>query len=158
MLFRSTRAHAHPHVHPRIHSHSHTCSCAHTHSRWGRVLEVPSEDPTLAGALAAAMTRGIQEGNDTRYVKLLGALKHFTAYSMEHSDGMDRQGFSPNISKHDMADSYLPAYVMNTFLVGVMSRHVCVCASNASVCVCVCVCVCGSLSAWLWMWMFGDAM
>ena len=56
------------------------------------------------------MTRGIQEGNDTRYVKLLGALKHFTAYSMEHSDGSDRMGFSPTISKHDMADSYLPAY------------------------------------------------
>ena len=64
----------------------------------------------LAGHLAAAMTRGIQEGEDSRYVKLLGALKHFTVYSMEHSDGSDRGGFSPTISKHDMGDSYLPAY------------------------------------------------
>ena len=56
------------------------------------------------------MTRGIQEGDDPKYVKLLGALKHFTVYSMEHSDGQDRGGFSPNISKHDMGDSYLPAY------------------------------------------------
>jgi beta-D-xylosidase 4 len=78
--------------------------------RWGRELEVPTEDPTLAGVLAAAMTRGIQQGDDLRFVKLLGALKHFTAYSMENSDGMDRQGFSPNISKHDMGDTYLPAY------------------------------------------------
>lgn len=29
---------------------------------------------------------------------------------MEHSDGSDRGGFSPTISKHDMGDSYLPAY------------------------------------------------
>lgn len=78
--------------------------------RWGRALEVPTEDPRLAGHLAAAMTHGIQEGEDPRYVKLLGALKHFTVYSMEHSDGSDRGGFSPTISKHDMADSYLPAY------------------------------------------------
>jgi beta-D-xylosidase 4 len=56
------------------------------------------------------MTRGIQEGEDPRYVKILGALKHFTVYSMEHSDGSDRGGFSPTISKHDMGDSYLPAY------------------------------------------------
>ena len=73
-----------------------------------RELEVPTEDPTLAGKLAAEMTRGIQEGDDPKYVKLLGALKHFTVYSMEHSDGQDRGGFSPNISKHDMGDSYLP--------------------------------------------------
>ena len=32
--------------------------------RWGRELEVPTEDPTLAGKLAASMTRGIQEGDD----------------------------------------------------------------------------------------------
>ena len=78
--------------------------------RWGRELEVPSEDPTLAGKLAASMTRGLQEGEDPKYVKLLGALKHFTAYSMEHSNGKDRGGFSPTISKHDMSDSYLPAF------------------------------------------------
>jgi beta-glucosidase-like glycosyl hydrolase len=109
-------------------------------------LEVPSEDPTLAGKLAAAMTHGIQErSSQGGYIKLLGALKHFTACpllltpfclsvnrgaaplaasttldltqcmrahadSMEHSDGVDRGGFSPTIAKHDMADSYLPAY------------------------------------------------
>jgi hypothetical protein len=32
-------------------------------------LEVPTEDPTLAGKLAASMTRGIQEGDDPRYAK-----------------------------------------------------------------------------------------
>ena len=73
---------------------------------------MPTEDPLLAGKLAAAMTRGIQEGEDPRYVKLLGSLKHFSVYSMESSAGSQRFGYAPTISKHDMADSYLPAYAL----------------------------------------------
>ena len=45
-----------------------------------------------------------------RYVKLLGALKHFSVYSMESSAHATRQGFAPNVSRHDMVDSYLPGF------------------------------------------------
>ena len=82
------------------------------------------------------MTRGIQEGGDSmlpspqdssvNFVKALGALKHFSVYSMENSchDGLPgcskvgspgqhvggRFGFNPTVSLHDMADSYLAQY------------------------------------------------
>ena len=78
--------------------------------RWGRVLEVGSEDPYVSGVLGASMIRGLQEGEDSKYVKLLATIKHFTAYSMEGSDGQSRHGFDPNISLRDMAESYLPAF------------------------------------------------
>lgn len=81
--------------------------------RWGRSLEVPSEDPMVAGTLGASMIQGLQQGmlnNDSQYVKLLASVKHFTAYSMEDSDGKTRFGFDPQISLRDMAESYLPAF------------------------------------------------
>ena len=43
-------------------------------------------------------------------VKLLASIKHFSVYSMEGSDGASRQGFDPNTTLRDMAESYLPAF------------------------------------------------
>ena len=101
--------------------------------RWGRNIEVPSEDPYLSGRVGVEMVRGIQEGDDDDgrggvgdeevtvgsgggggggkgFVKLLASIKHFTAYSMENSDGKNRLGFDPTISLRDMSESYLPAF------------------------------------------------
>jgi beta-glucosidase-like glycosyl hydrolase len=84
----------------------------------------------LSGKIGAEMTRGIQTSGQARpgknFVKALGALKHFSVYSMENSchDGLPgcsrvgskgqhvsgRFGFNPTISLHDMADSYLAQY------------------------------------------------
>jgi beta-glucosidase-like glycosyl hydrolase len=89
--------------------------------RWGRNEEVPSEDSFLSGKVGAYMTKGIQgDGLSDKYVLLLGALKHVTAYSLEnwHDDTggprngskYNRMGFTFNISRHDLAETYLEQY------------------------------------------------
>lgn len=49
----------------------------------GRNSEVPGECSFLSGKVGAAMTRGIQGDPSSKFVLLLGALKHVTAYSLE---------------------------------------------------------------------------
>ena len=55
--------------------------------RWGRNVEVPSEDPFHSGRYGVAYTNGLQWGDDARYTKAIGALKHYTIYSVEDSGG-----------------------------------------------------------------------
>lgn len=74
--------------------------------RWGRNLEVPTEDPYVGGQYGAAYTRGLQEGDDPRYVKAIGALKHYTLYSVEQGRGSTFF----EVATHDVEDSYLPAF------------------------------------------------
>lgn len=50
------------------------------------------------------------QGDDPKYVKIAASLKHFSAYSMENSDGANRFGFDPTISARDVAESYLPMF------------------------------------------------
>eukprot|EP01059_Diplonema_ambulator_P004196 TRINITY_DN138_c0_g3_i1.p1 TRINITY_DN138_c0_g3~~TRINITY_DN138_c0_g3_i1.p1 ORF type:complete len:773 (+),score=261.21 TRINITY_DN138_c0_g3_i1:45-2321(+) len=74
--------------------------------RWGRNSEVPSEDPFLAGTYAENYVRGGQVGSDPRYTKVAMGLKHFAVYSME----TNRQAFIPNVSMHDLWETFLPGY------------------------------------------------
>jgi beta-glucosidase-like glycosyl hydrolase len=39
--------------------------------RWGRNCEVPGEDPFLSGQYAVHFVRGMQEGEDPRYLKMV---------------------------------------------------------------------------------------
>ena len=55
--------------------------------RWGRNVEVPSEDPFHSGQYGVSYTRGLQWGDDPNYTKAIGALKHYTIYSVESSGG-----------------------------------------------------------------------
>lgn len=80
--------------------------------RWGRNQETPTECPTLASRYGAAMSRGIQEGEDSRYRLAIATLKHFTGYSLEDYDNhtWQRKDFNAVISKYDLAATYYPGF------------------------------------------------
>ena len=45
-------------------------------------------------------TKGLQEGEDPRFVKTAVTLKHWDAYSLEDSDGFTRYNFNAIVSSH----------------------------------------------------------
>lgn len=82
--------------------------------RWGRHGEGGTEDPFLMGQLGLAWTKGLQEGEDKRFIQVAVTLKHFDANSLEGGaeadQGYDRHDFSATISKYLLADYYWPAF------------------------------------------------
>jgi beta-glucosidase len=75
--------------------------------RWGRALETYGEDPYLISLLGLAYTKGLQEGSDSKYIKVAACAKHFAVHS-----GPDqlRKVFIANATIHDLYDTYLPAF------------------------------------------------
>jgi beta-glucosidase len=72
-------------------------------TRWGRYYETYSEDPTLAGLLAAANVKG-QQGPAQGTASLTATAKHFA-------------GYSESFNGHDRAPSQLPVRLLqDTFL------------------------------------------
>eukprot|EP01012_Entosiphon_sulcatum_P000917 TRINITY_DN1015_c0_g1_i1.p1 TRINITY_DN1015_c0_g1~~TRINITY_DN1015_c0_g1_i1.p1 ORF type:complete len:776 (-),score=129.23 TRINITY_DN1015_c0_g1_i1:44-2350(-) len=78
--------------------------------RWGRNMEVPSEDPLIAGEFGKWYTKGLQEGRDSRYLQVVVTLKHWDAYSLEDSDGFTRHNFDAQITPYDLTTTYFPAF------------------------------------------------
>lgn len=74
--------------------------------RFGRISEIPGEDPYLSGQYALHYVRGQQEGEDPRYVKMLAGLKHYACYSVEQK--RSKRNFK--VSMFDLWDTYLPQY------------------------------------------------
>ncbi len=68
------------------------------------------EDPVLSGRYGTAYVRGLQTGDDKRYLKLSATLKHFDAYSLENSNGTDRYHFNAVVSAQDLQQTYFPAF------------------------------------------------
>jgi len=64
--------------------------------RWGRSEEVYSEDPFLAGTMAASFAQGIQ-GDDPRYWRGAALLKHFLANSNENGRGNSSSDFDERL-------------------------------------------------------------
>ena len=75
--------------------------------RWGRAYETFGEDPYLISQLSVAFTKGLQEGYDSKYVKIAACAKHFAVHS-----GPDqlRESFVADVTIHDLYDTYLPAF------------------------------------------------
>lgn len=78
--------------------------------RWGRNQEVASEDPFVLGEYAKAYTKGLQEGQDKRYLQAVVTLKHWDAYSLEHYGQYTRHNFNAVVSPQMLASTYMPAF------------------------------------------------
>jgi beta-glucosidase len=76
--------------------------------RWGRGQETYGEDPYLTSRLGLAFVTGLQ-GDDPKYLKTVATPKHFAVHS---GPELTRHTVNVSVSKHDMEDTYLPAFRM----------------------------------------------
>jgi beta-glucosidase len=74
--------------------------------RWGRGQETYGEDPFLTARLGVAFVTGLQ-GNDPNYFKTVSTPKHFAVHSGPEST---RHTVNVQASRHDIEDTYLPAF------------------------------------------------
>jgi beta-glucosidase len=74
--------------------------------RWGRGQETYGEDPFLTARLGVAFITGLQ-GNDPHYFKTIATPKHFAVHSGPEST---RHSVNVEASRHDMEDTYFPAF------------------------------------------------
>jgi beta-glucosidase len=74
--------------------------------RWGRGQETYGEDPFLTGRMGVAFVTGLQ-GDDPKYFRVISTPKHFAVHSGPEPS---RHTIDVHVSKHDMEDTYLPAF------------------------------------------------
>ncbi len=74
--------------------------------RWGRGQETYGEDPYLTSKLGVAFIQGLQ-GDDPKYLLAVATPKHFAVHSGPEPT---RHVADITISKHDIEDTYLPAF------------------------------------------------
>jgi beta-glucosidase len=74
--------------------------------RWGRGPETYGEDPYLTSRIGVAFVTGLQ-GDDPEYLKVIATPKHYGVHSGPEPG---RSGFNVNVSRHDLEDTYLPAF------------------------------------------------
>jgi beta-glucosidase len=74
--------------------------------RWERGQETYGEDPFLTGRMGVAFVTGLQ-GDDPKYFRVISTPKHFAVHSGPEPS---RHSIDVQVSKHDMEDTYLPAF------------------------------------------------
>jgi beta-glucosidase len=74
--------------------------------RWGRGQETYGEDPYLTSRMGVAFVIGLQ-GDDPNYLRVIATPKYFAEHSGPESV---RHAMNAEASKHDMEDTYLPAF------------------------------------------------
>ena len=74
--------------------------------RWGRGQETYGEDPYLTSRLGLAFVTGLQS-DDPKYLKTVATSKHFAVHSGPETT---RHSVDVHASRHDMEDTYLPAF------------------------------------------------
>jgi beta-glucosidase len=74
--------------------------------RWGRGQETYGEDPFLTGQMGVAFVTGMQ-GDDPKYFRVIATAKHFAVHSGPEPT---RHSIDIKVSRHDMQDTYFPAF------------------------------------------------
>jgi beta-glucosidase len=74
--------------------------------RWGRGQETYGEDPYLTGRMGVAFITGMQ-GDDPKYYRVIATPKHFAVHSGPEPT---RHEINVDVTRHDMEDTYLPAF------------------------------------------------
>jgi len=74
--------------------------------RWGRGQETYGEDPFLSARMAVAFVTGMQ-GDDPHYYRVISTPKHYAVHSGPEPT---RHFTDVDVSKHDVLDTYLPAF------------------------------------------------
>ncbi len=74
--------------------------------RWGRGQETYGEDPFLTARLGVAFVTGLQ-GDSPDFLKTVSTPKHFAVHSGPEPT---RHSVDVQVSRHDMEDTYLPAF------------------------------------------------
>jgi len=74
--------------------------------RWGRGQETYGEDPFLTARMGVAFVTGLQ-GDDPKYFRVISTPKHYAVHSGPEPA---RHSMDVQVSKHDMEDTYLPAF------------------------------------------------
>ena len=74
--------------------------------RWGRGQETYGEDPYLTGRMGVAFVTGLQ-GDDPYYFRVIATPKHYVVHSGPEPT---RHKADVPASKHDMEDTYMPAF------------------------------------------------
>ncbi|KAL5058248.1 hypothetical protein RYX36_029852 [Vicia faba] len=84
--------------------------------RWERGQETAGEDPLVNLKYAVSYVRGLQ-GDSFEGGELVGdrlqasaCCKHFTAYDLDHWNGLDRFDFDANVTLQDLTDTYQPPF------------------------------------------------
>jgi len=74
--------------------------------RWGRGQETYGEDPFLTSRLGVSFVAELQ-GSDPKYLQAIATPKHFAVHSGPEST---RHTADVHVSRHDLEDTYLPAF------------------------------------------------
>jgi len=78
--------------------------------RWGRGMEVPSEDPYAAGEYAAEYVRGFQ-GEDGDFLTSVAMPKHFAAHDQDGNFGPhDRTHFCAPVTRRALVEYFWPPF------------------------------------------------
>ena len=74
--------------------------------RWGRGMETYGEDPFLSARMGVEFVRGLQ-GDNASVLKTISTPKHYAVHSGPEPV---RHAFNVDVSRHDLEDTYLPAF------------------------------------------------